>query len=140
MRTVSFIDGFTSSSPPDVVGITQEFFEILNNKSSYFNFSGLVFNKDQYQTVKMFCEIERSSSIGSWRQAIDLVFIYNGSWSLTTGLNSGNPLVDDSYVSGELVLFAIDGASGQVSYKSGNLQGTSYNGNLKASIDRILNV
>lgn len=138
-RIVNFADGFTSSSPPVIIGASQEIFDILNNQSSFTNFSGLILDKDQYQTVKMFCEIERSSSSGSYRQAIELVFVYKSTWSFTTGLSSGDTLLEETLSSGELVIFSINATTGQVSYKSGNLSGTSYTGKLKASIDRILN-
>lgn len=139
MLKVSFADGFTASSPPSVLGITQEIFDLLNNQSEFIDFDGLIFDKDKYQTVKLFCEIERVTNESSFRQAVELNFIYKDTWSFTTGLNSGDSLLDEQIDSGEMVIFNIDETLGQVSYKSGNLLGTSYVGKLKASIDRILN-
>lgn len=142
MLKVSFADGFTASSTPSILGVTQEIYDILNNQASFTNFSGLIFDKDQYQTVKMFCEIERSSVNPTeviYRQTIELIFIYKGSWSFTTGLSSGDIVFENAFASPEFVYFSINAATGQVSYTSGNLPGTSYKGNLKASIDRILN-
>lgn len=142
MRVLSFADGFSAATAPDISG-TQENYTIANNVVASTNVSGLIFNNLTVKSVFAKLEVERSHIIAAvpvyYRQVIDVVFHWDGAaWNLSPANYTGSDLLQSStVVNGQDVVLSIVAATGQVQYKSGNMIGTSYIGNFKFSITRI---
>lgn len=133
-RLINFPDGFTSSSAPVVSGGAQENYDILNNQTGT-ALTGFILNPSLYKSAFATAEIERNGA-ASFRQIIQLQFIYDGSdWILTTGNSTGDDLLNSSITSPEMISLSID-SLGDISYSTGNLPGHTTS-KLKLSIVRI---
>jgi len=136
-RIVSFSDGFTSASAPDLAGSSPENYPLLNNQSSFVNITGLDFDESLVTTAFIQLEIERSDATPAlYRQSVSLIASYDGSaWLLEAGSYIGDPMLADLISGVSDVQLQMSG--GQVQYKSGNMLGGSYSGTFKFSITRI---
>lgn len=136
-RIVSFSDGFTSATAPDVAGGSAENYPLLNNQSSFVNITGLDFDETITTSAFIALEIERSDATPSlYRQSMTLIASYDGvNWLLEAGSFIGDEMLADSVASPQFIQLQMSG--GQVQYKSGNMTGGSYAGEFKFSITRI---
>lgn len=144
-RIVSFADGFTSSSSPDVAGGTQYNFPILNNQTvatPLTDENGDVLVLDLAKTKSAFikCEISRFDDEDSYLQAIDLKIIHeNTGWKLEPGNYIGADVLQLSdIVSDKDLVIILDPDTGEFSYLSGNMAGDNPEGMLKLIITKVL--
>jgi len=139
-RQISFVDGFTSSTPPDVTGSAQEDFLILNNQEvalSFYTIDAL-----NYKSAFISFELSRSETGSEFRQAATMILSYDGTnWLLNVGNYQGSDLINDSLTNPESITLSVSTISGvgSIEYTSGNM-GAGYTGTLKASITRIVTV
>lgn len=134
---VDFADGFTSGSRPDLIGLGNESYELLNNQAVDVAIDGL--NFDGYTTVFASLEIDRFNGTESFRQSMPMVFQYNSNddtWSFDVGAYKGDNMLKSEIVDPKDIVLTID-AAGQLYYKSGNMDSFGYEGNLKFNLDRI---
>lgn len=134
-RVVSFADGFTSASAPDVAGGVQETYA-LNNNQTLTNITGLVFDNAEYKTAFFDYELERIGS-STYRQSGTFIISYNGSWTLTLGNYQGDSIIESTLLNAWSITLVINSSTGQFQYSSGNLSGHTES-NLKLNIVRIL--
>jgi hypothetical protein len=135
---VSFADGFTSGSSPNIEGSGQEDFVILNNQSSSLE----IFTLDSVDFKSAFVnfELTRKDVSNEFRQAGQFILSYNGSaWTMNVGNYQGSDLIADSLTSSEKITLTVTTSLGvaSVKYTSGNM-GSSYTGELKCSFTRIV--
>ena len=137
-RAVTFIDGFTSASAPNVATAGQEQYVIANNISVATNITGLDFSS--YTSVFVDFELSREDVGGLHRQSGSILINDNGAgYTLNLGTYQGDDLVR---LSGESIAFPEEivltiTALGQVQYKSGNMSASGYAGLLKLQITRV---
>lgn len=117
-RIISFVDGMTSASAPDLTDAGNETYALTNNQSSFTNITSLVLTG--YSSVVGFIEIERIGS-ATYRQVIQINFTFDGtSWSIELGSYDGDDLIQASSITEtQHILLAMSGD--QVQYKTGNL-------------------
>lgn len=131
-RIVDFSDGFTSNSPPSSQ-IVLEIFDLNNNTSGDL----ILFDESIATSAIIDYEIERSDSLGDFRQVGRFTCYYNGAdWLIDFGMFSGDSLIQASVTSVEHVVLAISTA-GQLSYTTGNMTGAGYTGSIKMGITRF---
>lgn len=137
-RVVSFADGFTSASMPNVATAGQEQYDIANNVSTLTNIAGLDFSS--YTSVFIDFEIYREDAADSFRQAGRMTITKDGAdWIFNLGNYQGEDLLrlgDEVMTAPEEVFLWITPA-GQMQYKTGNMSAVSYLGKLKLQITRI---
>jgi hypothetical protein len=134
---VNFADGFTSSTEPNLIGLGNEVYDILNNQATPVEITGLNFNG--YTSVSGICEIERVNNTDSYRQTIDFKMRkddVSNDWELEFGGFIGDELVVDSLSLQKEITLTID-ADGQMFYSSGNMSSLGYAGKLKLNLTRI---
>jgi hypothetical protein len=134
---VGFADGFTSSSSPELIGLGNEYYPLLNNQSSTQNITGL--DLDGYSSAVATFEVERFNNSLSYRQSGTLNFHYDSNtdtWSVTIGAYVGDDILKTVLTNDEDVVLSIDN-DGQVGYKTGNMNATGYEGNLKINLNRV---
>lgn len=139
MRVVTFADGFTSTSPPDVEGRDQESYDILNNQTDteLFDIDSL-----QYKSAFIDFELSRSNDTESYLQTGSMVIFYDGSdWILIPGMTQNDEILSNSLVDPQNVTFSFTNAAGigTLSYSSGNMD-EPHVGKLKLLITRIKEV
>lgn len=134
-RSLFFSDGFTSASAPTGTGGVLESFLIDNNATG-----GVLLTLDSLTTRSAFSDYElvREDNLSSYIQTGSIIFKYDGAWSYTFGNYSGDELFVDAIVNTEHVVLSIDSVTGEVTYDTGNMVGTGYNGTLKLNIVRII--
>jgi len=140
LRIISFSDGFTSSSPPDVTGSAQEDFLILNNQAAALSFYTI--DALNYKSAFISFELSRSETGQEYRQAATMILSYDGTnWLLNVGNYQGSELISDSLTNPRNITLSVTTAAGigSIKYTSGNM-GAGYTGTLKASITRIVTV
>lgn len=126
---VTFPDGFTSATEPEVEGESQQDFTILNNQASFTNLTGLVLDNSVSETYLASYQLKR----GTYKQDGELMFRYvSGAWTISMGNYDGDTMIKDALASGQDIVLGFSG--GQVQYKSGNDSA----GTLKILIKRIL--
>lgn len=119
-RIVTFADGFSSASAPDIEGSIQENYTLTNNISSATNINGLVF--DSAETITAFGSFELTR--GTYHQAGSAMFICDaGVWSISLGNFDGDSILNDALDNTYNVVLSF-GTAGQVQYTSGNLAGS----------------
>lgn len=130
---VSFVDGFTSSSAPNLTGIGTELYTLANNQASLINVSGLLFTGNT--SAVGFIEVERIGAV-TYRQVIQVNFTYDGtSWSIELGSYDGNDILQTSSItSTEQILLSMSGT--QVQYRTGNLA-SHVSSKIKVSLTRF---
>jgi len=136
MRTVNFADGFVSTSPPDVEGIAQENYNILNNQT---NTSLFTIDSTDYKSVFIDFELTRSDVSDSYLQTGSLVLFYNGtSWQYSTLLTQNDDLLAASISLPKEVVLSLVTASGvgTLRYSSGNM-GASYSGKIRMVVSKV---
>jgi len=136
MRIVTFADGFVSTSPPDVEGIGQESYNILNNQTTTTLFS---IDSAQYKSAFIDFELSRSDSLASYAQTGSITLFYDGSnWIFSFGVTQNDEIISDSLAEDFNVVFSFTNALGigTLKYSSGNM-GASYAGKLKLLITRV---
>jgi hypothetical protein len=139
-RLVTFADGFTAATPPDVTPGAQENFVLLNNQAAFTNFTGLILDSTRTKSVFFEYELERhDDTLGTFRQQGTLMIINGVSgWEIQSGNYIGINMLNDTIVNPQDVIFTVDSVTGQMQYKSGNMSGANYLGNLKTIITRVL--
>lgn len=139
-RLVSFADGFTAASPPDVTPGAQENFVLLNNQAAFTNFTGLILDSTRTKSAFFEYEIERhDDTLGTFRQQGELMVVFGVTgWEIQTGNYIGQLMLVDTIVNPQETIFTVDSVTGQVQYKSGNMSGANYSGTLKTIITRVL--
>lgn len=146
-RVVDFADGFYSASAPVVTGGQQERFEILNNANneSLEDSNGNLFEIDSIEYLSAFInyELVREDDSDSFIQSGQMQMVcVDGVWQLTFGNYDGDRMLLDSVSSPQDVSFAVTNNSGVggISYSSGDMTGTDYEGVLRMSITRIAKI
>ena len=147
-RAVTFPDGITAATPPDVTPGSQESFPILDNQSVYtplLNTDGDQLVLDESDCVSAFIEYElaRSNLTDSFIQMgrINAIKDPTTGWMIVPGNYIGSDLIqedDDTIDNDQEIILSIDSTTGEVTYKSGALTGgVDYVGNLILIITRI---
>lgn len=134
---VDFADGFTSNTSPNLIGLGNETYPILNNQSVPVVIDGLIFGG--YSSVSGFVEIERSNGSDSFRQIIDFKIRKDDvseTYGIEFGSYSGDDLQQSSVTLPGQVNLTIDD-DGQMFYTSGNMDSFEYDGKLKFNLNRI---
>ena len=133
-RIVSFADGFSSASAPDVVGGAQEVYTLLNNQATT-AISGLIFSSSAYRTAFIDYELSRVGG-ATYRQSGSIIVSFNGTWSLSLGNYQGDSIIEDTLLNTQSITLTINSSTGQISYSSGNLASHT-SSSLKLNIVRI---
>jgi len=136
MRTVTFADGFVSTSAPIVEGIEQETYNILNNQT---NTSLFTIDSADYKSVFIDFELTRSDVSDSFLQTGSMVLYYDGtSWQYSTLLTQGDDLIAASITLPEEVTISMVTALGvgTLRYSSGNM-GASYAGKIRMIVSKV---
>ena len=136
MRTVNFADGFVSTSPPDVEGIAQENYNILNNQV---NATLFTVDASEYKSVFIDFELTRSDVSNSYLQTGSIVLFYNGtSWDYSTLLTQNDDILAASLALPKDVVLSMVTASGvgTLRYSSGNM-GASYLGKIRMVVSKV---
>lgn len=136
MRTVNFADGFVSTSPPDVEGIAQENYNILNNQV---NATLFTVDASEYKSVFIDFELTRSDVSNSYLQTGSIVLFYNGtSWNYSTLLTQNDDILSASLALPKDVVLSMVTASGvgTLRYSSGNM-GASYLGKIRMVVSKV---
>lgn len=113
--------------PPAVPALLPQFNQTLDNNASATTIIGAMFNSVAFWGIDLNYYIERRTSTQNFVQRGVVICEFNidtGLWSLTDNVLSGS----SGPTSG--VTFTIDASTGQVSYASDNITGSSYVGNL----------
>jgi hypothetical protein len=134
-RLVTFTDGFTSATIPDLGGDSLEIFTLLNNQSVSVNITDLIFSSTEFKTVFMEYEVERVGTL-TYRQSGSLIASFNGAWSYSLGNYQGDSIIEESLLNTYSITLSVDASSGQFSYTSGNQAGHT-SSKLKLKIVRI---
>jgi hypothetical protein len=121
MRVVTFADGFVSTTPPDVNGLDQENYTLLNDQAVT-NITGLLFDSSEVKSVFFTYELERIGTT-TYRQSGQFIAAFNGTWSLTFGNYQGDSIIEDTLTQDYGFVISIDSASGQIKYESGDQAG-----------------
>lgn len=143
---VTFADGFSSATPPNVTGQVQEKYILANNMSAFANLNGLIFDSTKIRSAFASFEISRQHDVATvetvHRETIEMTFIFDGtSWGYTYGLQSGVDMVHDDLGANDYdVSIGIDVTTGQVRYKTNSMTGDNYEGVLLASILRMVSI
>jgi hypothetical protein len=142
-RLVTFADGFTSATPPDVTPGAQEDYIILNNQAAYvplLDNSGnqLILDSTKHKSVFADFELERVQGATIYRQSGTFMIILGlTGWEIQYGNYIGQDLLQISgLASPEHVELAVDSVTGHVTYISGSLIGST--SILKTIMTRIL--
>lgn len=136
MRTVTFADGFVSTSAPIVEGIEQETYNILNNQT---NTSLFTIDSADYRSVFIDFELTRSDVSDSFVQTGSIVLYYDGaSWQYSTLLTQGDNLIAASISLPEEITISMVTALGvgTFRYSSGNM-GASYAGKIRMIVSKV---
>lgn len=142
-RLVTFADGFTSATPPDVTPGAQEDYIVLNNQAApvaLMDNSGnqLILDSTKHKSVFADYELERVQGGTTYRQSGTFMIILGAAgWEIQYGNYIGQDLLQNGgLVNPEHVQLAIDPVTGYVTYTSGNLVGST--SILKTIMTRIL--
>lgn len=134
---VDFADGFTSASAPNLIGLGNEVYTLLNNQPTPQSLTGLLFTG--YTTVFGSYEVERYNGTVKYRQAGYVIFKYDSTaldWTIDQGNYVGDDLIQSAIANPQEITLSID-SSGQISYTSGNMDSFGYSGKLKLNLNRI---
>lgn len=115
--------GADTSQVQVAIGMKNLTASILNNQSSPVSISGLVFDKTQVKAARMFYSIDRRTDTNKKNECGEIYVMHDAEaddWRIKRSGNFDAAGVD----------FTID-SSGQVSYESDDLTGSSYAGNLR---------
>lgn len=139
---IGFADGFTSASAPDISGSVQENFILENNRLVSTEFEGLIFDKTKETSAFALIEFERYHEVAgipeTYRGTQEITFVViDDEWVMLPGSITGLEMIQETISQPYEVTLSIDPASGQVSYLSGDMTGTDYEGKAKTSITRI---
>lgn len=117
-------------------------FTIANNQSSYQNITGFVLDKDTFTRYKWRYRIQRSDDTPDVRDELGTVIArWDGTaWVYTRSIDEGNALGDGNE-GGDYGTnyYHVDGATGQVQYKTSNMTGSSYEGTHEYRIIEVWN-
>jgi hypothetical protein len=136
MRTVTFADGFVSTSAPIVEGIEQETYLIENNQLATDLFS---IDATQYKSAFIDFELSRSDDVSSYIQTGSLVLFYDGtSWNYSILMTQNDDILAETIVEpyNVVLTFTTSGDVGTLRYASGSMF-SSYTGQLKAIVSKV---
>jgi len=123
-----------------IQGAQVSIYALSNNIGSPTSVGTLV-DSDDFRSVFMDYELERSVTGTPYRQVGTMMAYYDGStYNLSFGNYDGSDLLTTDAPTGEKVrLTLVSGGSGQylLHYESGNLAGSAHSCNLKISITKI---
>ena len=133
-RVINFADGFTAASAPTGSSGGVESYIITNNVTA-----GAISTLEQMDGKSVFAdyEIRRETSLGVFIQSGSMILSYDNAWSLSFGNYMGDEIFIDTIVNTEHVKLMINSATGEITYDSGNMSGTSYVGTFKLNIVRV---
>lgn len=144
-RLVTFADGFTAASPPDVTPGAQENYNILNNQAVAValvndDAEQVTFDPTKTKSVFVDYELERLDDDETYRQQGSLMLINTlTGWEIQYGNYVGDDLLQEAMISAvSHVVLDIDSVTGAMTYLSGEMLGTGYEGTFKTIITRIL--
>lgn len=135
--TLHFADGFTSNSSPQIDGVGNESFPLLNNQIVPVKIDNLSFM--DCSSVDAYLEIERQNGSIVYRQCMNIMFSFDSNtavWSYDMGGFRADDLLKDAIVDEQDVTLEID-INGDLWYTSGNMDDTGYVGKFKFNLNRI---
>jgi hypothetical protein len=136
-RIVTFSDSFVSASEPQIEGVGQENYTIINNASSEVLFT---IDADNYKSAFFSYELIRKDVSNSYIETGKMQLIYDGTnWNFAKNIFINDELIVSDLVNPEHVVFSMqttDGV-GELIYNSGNM-GSNYEGTFRISIVRIV--
>lgn len=135
MLVISFADGLTSATAPDVGAGLEQSFTLANNQSTFANITGMLADEASVTTQFIDFEIVRSETGNTYTQHGKLTHYWDGAqWVLTSEITHGYEMLQDSVATDYFVQLQTN--AGQVQYKTGNM-GASYSGKIKFTITEL---
>lgn len=128
----ALVDTFESVS-----SASQNEFGINNNESSPAEITDMVFDKDLKTTYVVLYDIYRRTS-GAERREVGYLFVTYKPTAATWDLERRTEIGDDALNNGDSI--TINSSTGQVSYISDNIAGTSYVGLMKWKVISSFNL
>lgn len=113
-----------------VEGTSSANFVIANNTTLATNITGLILDKTKTKSADITFDVYRKTATTEFNSVVKLSCIYQpiaNTWKLNQ-----NEVFDSSGVD-----FAIDATTGQISYKSSNMSGGTYDGIARYKVSRI---
>lgn len=136
-RVLTFADGFTSASAPDVVGGEVAEYSIANNLSSATNVTGFLFDDETERSVFVEYQLTRADDTpASYIQSGSFILVYDAGWSMEFGPYVGDALIQDSITSTEHVVLTVT-SGGQIQVATGNMTGANHSCVLRVAYTRI---
>lgn len=108
-------------------------FSLANDITIFANITGLILDKTKYKSAVITCDVYRKTATLEYSTIVILSLIYFpvlNQWKLA-------PVEEKSPGPLSGVTFAVDSTTGQVSYKSSNMAGGTYDGYLRYKLSRF---